>query len=201
MAILIIIPQGDPDLTAYINELLRTDEREQQTNIFWFPTPENPGKTEENTPIHPRILKESTEVKDNAKLNPQDNTESRTNFLKRFDWTERFLIKTQKQAIENILVNYHETFARHRMVIGMNTEFKVKLTTNDDKAVNSQTLPISIRLKEDIIAELVLMHKYEIIRTLPFPKYASPIFAQNKPNGKLTCGSQENQQSDCRRLY
>ena len=29
------------------------------------------------------------------------------------------------------------------------------------------------------------MHKYGIITVLPFSKYASPIFAQRKPNGKL----------------
>ena len=29
------------------------------------------------------------------------------------------------------------------------------------------------------------MHKYEIITVLPFSKYASPIFAQRKPNGKI----------------
>ena len=33
--------------------------------------------------------------------------------------------------------------------------------------------------------ELVLLYKYGIITTLPFIKYASPIFAQRKPNGKL----------------
>ena len=30
-----------------------------------------------------------------------------------------------------------------------------------------------------------MLHKYGIITTLPFLKYASPIFAQKKPNGKL----------------
>ena len=30
-----------------------------------------------------------------------------------------------------------------------------------------------------------MLHKYGIITTLPFSKYASPIFAQKKPNGKL----------------
>ena len=29
------------------------------------------------------------------------------------------------------------------------------------------------------------MHRFGIITTLPFSKYASPIFAQRKPNGKL----------------
>ena len=42
-----------------------------------------------------------------------------------------------------------------------------------------------IHLKEDLIVELALMHKYGIIPVLHFSKYASPIFAQRKPNGKL----------------
>ena len=67
----------------------------------------------------------------------------------------------------------------------MNTEFKVKLGPNDDKAVYSQNLPMPIHLKEDLIVELALMHKYGIITLLPFSKYANPIFAQRKPNGKL----------------
>ena len=67
----------------------------------------------------------------------------------------------------------------------MNTEFKWKLTPKDDKAVYSQSLPMLIRFKKDLIVELVLMHKYGIITVLPFSEYASPIFAQRKPNGKL----------------
>ena len=41
---------------------------------------------------------------------------------------------------------------------------------------------MSIHLKEDLIVEFALMHKYGIITVLPFSKYASPIFAQRKPN-------------------
>ena len=41
-----------------------------------------------------------------------------------------------------------------------------------------------IHLKADLIVELALMQKYEIITVLPFSKYASPILAQSKPNGK-----------------
>ena len=67
----------------------------------------------------------------------------------------------------------------------MNTEFKVKLTPKDDKALFSQSLPMPIHLKEDLIVELALMHKYGLITVLPFSKYASPMFAQRKPNGKL----------------
>ena len=42
-----------------------------------------------------------------------------------------------------------------------------------------------IHLKEGLIVDLALMHKYGVITVLPFSKYAGPIFAQRKPNGKL----------------
>ena len=185
MAVLSMIPQGDPELTAYLNELPRANKPEQQDNTFWFPTPENPGKPEDHTPIQTRILKELNELKDKEKLNPQESTESRNKFLKRFDWTDTLLTEMEKQAIEDILVEYHDIFARHRMDTGMNTEFRVKLTPKGDNARYSQSLPMPIHLKEDLIVELALMHKYGIITVLPFSKYASPIFAQRKPNGKL----------------
>ena len=95
------------------------------------------------------------------------------------------LTETEKQAIEVILVGYQDIFARHKMDFGMNTEFKVKLAPKDDKAVYSQSLQTPIHLKIDLIVEVVLMHKYGIITVLPFSKYASPIFAQRKPNGNL----------------
>ena len=178
-----MIPQGDPDLTAYLNKLLRTSKPEQQDSTFWFPTPENPVKPEDHTPIQTRILKELNELKDKEKLNPQESTESRTKFLKRFDWTDTLLTETEKQAIEDILVEYHDILARHRMDIGTNTEFKVKLTPKDDRAVYSQSLPMPIHVKEDLIVELALMHKYGVITVLRFSKYASPIFAQGSPTG------------------
>ena len=67
----------------------------------------------------------------------------------------------------------------------MNEEFKVKLTPKDDSPAYNQSLPAPINLKEDILVELAMLHKYGIITTIPFSKYASPIFAQKKPNGKL----------------
>ena len=133
MAILSMIPQGGPELTAHLNELLRTNKPEQQDSTFWFPVPKNPGKPEDHTPIQTRTLKELNELKDKEKLNPQESTEARK-LLKRFDWTDTLLTETKKQAIEDILVEYQDIFARHRMDNGMNTEFKVKLTPKDDKA-------------------------------------------------------------------
>ena len=106
-------------------------------------------------------------------------------FLKRFDWTYTLLTETEKKAVEYILVEYHDIFARHRLDVGMNKEFKVRLTPKDHKAVYSQSLPMPIHLRKDLIVEFALMHKYGIITVLPFSKYASPIFSQRNPNGKL----------------
>ena len=184
-AILSMIPEGVPDLTTYLNESLRTNKPEQQSHPLWFPTPENLGKTKDPTPKQTQILKELRVLQENQKLNPKDDDESRMKILKRFDRTDTLLTKTEKRAVENILVEYHDLFARHRMDIGMNTEFNVRLTTKDDKAVYSQSLPMPIHLKEDLIVKLALMHKYGIITVLAISKYASPIFAQRKPNGKL----------------
>ena len=83
-AILSMIPQGDLDLIPYQNELLRTNKPEQQNNTFWFPTPENSRKPEDHTPIQARNLKELGELNEKEKLNPQESTESRNKFLKRF---------------------------------------------------------------------------------------------------------------------
>ena len=82
-------------------------------------------------------------------------------------------------------MEFHDIFARHRFDIGINTEFKVQLTALDNKPAYSQSLPAPINLRDDILVELALLHKYGIITTLHFSKYASPIFAQRKPNGKL----------------
>ena len=74
-AILSMIPEGDPDLVTYLTELLRTNKPDQQNNTFWFPTPENPGNTEDHTPIQTRILTELCELQRREKLNPKDDSE------------------------------------------------------------------------------------------------------------------------------
>ena len=86
---------------------------------------------------------------------------------------------------EALFVEFHNRFARHIFDIGMNEYFTVKLTPKDDSPAYNQSLPTPIDLKADILFELALFHKYGIITTLPFSKYARSVFAQKKPNGKL----------------
>ena len=86
-AILIMIPEGDADVVTYLAELLRTNESDQQNNTFWFPTPKNPGNTEDHTAIQTLILEELCDLQQKEKPNPKKDIESRMDFLKRFDWT------------------------------------------------------------------------------------------------------------------
>ena len=139
----------------------------------------------EHTPIQTRILYEIRDLEQLENLNPLENTDSRKQFLTNFDWTDSTLQLDAKQLVENLLVEFHDTFARHHFDIGINTEFKVQLTHLDNRPACSQSLVVLINLKGNILVELSLLHRYGIITTLTFRKYASPIFAERKPNGKL----------------
>ena len=107
------------------------------------------------------------------------------NFLDNFDWADTLLTENEKHAVEEILVDCHDISARHRMDIGMKIEFKVKLTPKDDKGVYSQNLPNPIYLVQNLILQLVLIHKYGILTVLPFSKHANPIFVQRKYYRKI----------------
>ena len=161
-----------------MSELLKTNEPEQQNNTFWFPTPENPGKREYHTSIRTRTFTELNELKVKEKLNPTDSAKLRRKILERLDWTDTLLTETEKR---DILVEHHDTLARHRMDIEMNTEFEVKPTPKEE-VIHIQNPPVPTHLKEDLIVELVLMHKYRIITVLTFSKYACLFFGLRNPN-------------------
>ena len=154
-----MITEGDLNLNTYLTELLRMTKPQQQTSTFRFPTPEKPGKKEPHTLIQKRILAEMTELKEKEKLNPTVSAESGMKLLERFDLTDTLLILVEKQAVEDKFFEYHDIFARHRKDIGMNTEFKVKLTLKLDRAVYSQSPPMPIHVKEALFVQLALMHK------------------------------------------
>ena len=169
----------------YVSSLIKSSKPEHFHEKYWFPTPEDLGDPQQHTPIQKRILTELQNLQELEKLNPQDDPESRRQFLNNFDWTDSMMQPEEIARIEDLLVELHDIFARHRFDKGMNEEFKVKLTPKDDSPAYSQSLPTPISLKEDIYVELALLQRYRIIISLPFSKYASPIFAQKKPNGNL----------------
>ena len=167
----------------YVSSLTKANKSPQNQENYWFPTPENPGNPEEHTQIQKKILRDLQALQDLETLDPTKDPEFQAKFLENFDWKDSTLTPEDKEKIENLLVEFHDIFVGHRFDIGMNEEFKVKLTPKDDSPAYSQSLPAPINLKEDILVELAMLHKYGIITTLPFSKYASPIFAQKNPNG------------------
>ena len=176
----------DPDDThMYVNELMKSNEHEPNEDSFWFPTPEISGNETEHTPIQRRKLQEIREVIRREQLDPTKDAESRKKFLDMFQWEGSQIEGDDRKRLEQTLIEYNDIFARHRLDIGNNNSVKVKLTPKDERPIYTQNLPAPINLKEDLTVELALMHRYGIITTLPFSKYASPIFAQRKPNGKI----------------
>ena len=107
------------------------------------------------------------ELEQLEKLNQLENIDFRNQFSSNFDWTDSTLQQDAKQAVENLLVEFHDIFAQHRFDIGVNTDFKIQLTPLDNRPAYSQSLPAPINLKDDILVELALLHKYGIITTLP----------------------------------
>ena len=179
-----LLNENEEDAVHYISSLLKANRNNDQYEQYWFPTPENPRVEASHTPIQKRILRELRNLQEAESLNPQEDEESRQKFLSNFDWKDSMLQQHEIKQIEALL-EFHDKFARLRFDFGMNEEFTVKLTPEDDSLAYSQSLPTPITLKEDILVELAILHKYGIITTLPFSKNASPSFAQKNPNGKL----------------
>ena len=180
-----LLHENEENAVHYISSLLKANRNNDQYEQYWFPTPENPGDEESHTPIQKRLLGELRSLQGAEILNPNDDEESRRKFLSNFDWKYSMLQQHEIKKIESLLVEFLNIFARHRFDIGINEQFTVKLTPKDDSPAYSQSLPTPVNLKEDILVELASLHKHGIITTLPFSKYTSPIFAHEKPNGKL----------------
>ena len=177
-----LITKYPDEAEAVINQLFVNPEMK---STKWYPTPETCSEPDKLNAIERRIYDEILALRELEKLDPSQSDEQRMNFLKNFNWDDSLLTPSQRLQVEELLVNYNSIFARHRFDIGMNTDFKVKLTPQHEEPVYSQSLPTPTNLKDDLLVELALMQEYGIITTLPHSKYSSPIFAQRKPNGKL----------------
>ena len=178
-----LLNENEEDAVHYISSILKANRNNDQYEQYWFPTPENPGDEASHTPIQKRILKELQNLQEAESLNPQEDEESRQKFLSNFDWKDSMLQQQEIKQIEALLVEFHNIFARHRFAIGMNEEFAVKLTPKDDSPAYSQSLPTPINLKEDILVELALLHKYGIITTLPFQNTPVLFLRKRSPMG------------------
>ena len=102
----------------YINELLKVPPQKPEQESYWFPTPEDPGDPTTYTSIQQRIYTELLELKQLEKLNPQDSEASKKSFLSSFDWSDITLSPEERQQSDEILIEFHDIFARHHFDIG-----------------------------------------------------------------------------------
>ena len=173
------------DTIQYVNAFLKMQKSEESNKTYWFPTPQDSGDEAQHTPIQKRRLQEMRALQELEQLSPEDKQESFKHILSTFGWTDSTLDMKARKAIEDLLVELHNIFARHRVDICVNIEFKVKLMSLYENSAISQSPPNPINLKENITVEIALLFKYGVNATLPFSKNTSPIFAQREPNGKL----------------
>ena len=177
-----LITKYPDEAEAVINQLFVNPDMKPTK---WYPTPETCSEPDKLNAIERRIYDELLAVRELEKLDLSQSDEHWLNFLKNFTWDDSLLTPSQRLQVEELLVEYNSIFTKHRFDIGMNTDFKVRLTPQHEEPVYSQSLPSPTNLKDDLLVESVLMQEYGIITTLPHSKYSSPIFAHRKPNGKL----------------
>ena len=170
-------------LTKSIIGLIEDSETKvyPSTDEFWFPTPENCKDPENLTGIHKRIYDEIVALKAREKLEPDKNSEDRKKFLSQFTWENSVFNAEQINIVETLLLKYHRIFARHRLDIGANEEFKVKLTPENDKPMYTQGPPTPIHYRDEVLEELALLQYWGVITTLTYSKYSSPFLPSVNP--------------------
>ena len=109
---------------------------------------------------------------------------SRNKVLSSFNWTNSTLYRDAKQAVEALLIEFHNIFAQHRLDFGIKTEFKVQSTPLDKRLACSQSLPTLNNPKDNILGELARLNKYGIITILPFIKKPVQYFHKANLMGK-----------------
>ena len=96
------------------------------------------------------------------KPDPKENEESKMKFLSKFKMTDSLITGEDRENLYSTIVEFNDIFARHKVDIGINSKSEFSLTPQDDKPVFTQSLPVPIKLKENLTLQLALMHRYGI---------------------------------------
>ena len=79
------------------------------------------------------------------KLNTQDDEQSRKTFLDNFDWSDTTLTLFERQKLEELLVEFHDIFPRHRFDIGIKNSKSNSHQTMTDQNIAKAFQPRSIK--------------------------------------------------------
>ena len=86
-----LLNENEDDAIYYVSSLLKVDRNNNQYELYWFPTPENPGDEDSHTPIQRQTLQESRNLKEAEQLDPQNDEELRRKLLSSFDRKDSIL--------------------------------------------------------------------------------------------------------------
>ena len=178
-----IISQHPDNAIAVI--IQRFQDELTNTTRMWCLAPKTCRDPQTLNSLECRIYDAIVNLRQQEKLDPTTSYEQRQMFLSRFNWESSQLTTDEKAQVEHLLVKNHNTFARHRLDIGMNIEFKVRLTWKHDDPVYAKSLPTPTNLKDAILVKLASMQEFDVIPILPFSRSSPPIFAQRKHIGKF----------------
>ena len=83
------------------------------------------------------MLRELQALQDLVTLDPTKDEKFRAKLLENLDCKESTLTSDEKAIIEELLMEFHDIFARHRFDVGMKEEFKVKPSANKPEGGHS----------------------------------------------------------------
>ena len=132
---------------------------------FWFPTPETCKQPERLQGVEKRICDELSKLQELDQIEPQTNQSYRTKFIQRSKWKDSVLNEAQKQQVEELLVEFSDLFAKHTFDVGYNSELRMKLTTEHDQPIYTQSPTTPIHLREELQVEHALLQYFGRIIT------------------------------------
>ena len=142
--------ENEDNAIQYVSSLRKTHLNSEDMEQFWIPTQENPGDETILTPIQKKTFSVQRTLQKLEKLNPLQSEQSRQQLLNNFDWKDSMLNKQEIAKTDNLLVEFHRIFARHRFDIGMIEEFIVRLTPKDASSAYSQSLPTPVSQRRSL---------------------------------------------------
>ena len=124
---------GPQHFESTINQLIRDEnfvgplqppKPEPDYKTFWFPTPEACDDPSQLTAIQREIYDQILRLKQLETRDPQNNEKDRREFLDQFPWDKSVLTLEEREEVQQLLIKYHDVFAKHRLILDITRNSK-----------------------------------------------------------------------------
>ena len=106
------------------------------------------------------IFDQILQLQGQEKMDPINNDDDKTEFLKKFSWDNSVLNADPKRQLEEYLVEKQDVFAKHRRDVVYNADLKIKLKPEHPLPVYAQCPRAPIHLRDELLVELALLHYF-----------------------------------------